>query len=126
MEPGHAWRSRFSLQGILACLSAALALATRDLPIANLPVADLAAGEPAVPTRYKPGDFVVVIRRAELKVENDVVDTVDEGLMLGRRSSRRGLGWVTNKKSGWAESQQRDSSQASGRTVQQRNPAKSD
>src|ERR1700722_18168172 len=32
--------------------------------------------------RYRAGDFVLVSRRSDLKVETDVVDTVEEGVLL--------------------------------------------
>ncbi len=95
-----------SRQGILAGLAVAGVLATvtvplADLPIASPPLAKLLAGEPAEPTRYHPGDFVVVTRRAELKVESNVVDTADEGLLLGVDRVDGDWLWVTNNKSGW-------------------------
>lgn len=76
-----------------------------------VPGSTLRAAEPPTPAllaadtpdaaRYHAGDFVVVTRRTELKVENSAVDTVDEGLLMGVDRVDGDWLWVTNKKSGW-------------------------
>jgi hypothetical protein len=90
-----------SLRRQLAALAAVLTFSLANLPVAGVPIAAAAADEPAPPARYKPGDFVVVIRRADLKVESSVVDTVDEGQLLGVDRVDGDWVWVTSKKSGW-------------------------
>jgi hypothetical protein len=90
-----------SLRTLLAGVSAILTLALVNLPVAALPAASLSASEPESPTRYKQGDFVVLACRADLKVENNVVDSVDEGQLLGVDRVQGDWLWVTNKNSGW-------------------------
>jgi hypothetical protein len=92
-----------------ALLSSWRILLVRHLMVPVLALASLLAGdlriapaaEPAAPPRYKTGDFVVVVRRTELKVESEVVDVVDEGLLLGVDRVAGDWLWVTSKKSGW-------------------------
>jgi tetratricopeptide (TPR) repeat protein len=68
-----------------------------------LPVSDLAAREPQH-TSYKAGDFVVVTRQAELKVENKAVDTVEPGVLMGVDQVSGDWLWVSNNKPGWLNS----------------------
>ena len=77
---------------------AAIFLATLAIP--GLPVLDLAAAEPQHGP-YKAGDFVVVIRQSELKVENKAVDTVEPGVLMGVDQVQGDWLWVTHQKSGW-------------------------
>jgi hypothetical protein len=72
-------------------------VATADEPESLLP------GKPNV-RRYRPGDFVVVTCRAELKVESKTLEVVDEGLLLGVDRVEGDWLWVTSKKSGWLNS----------------------
>jgi len=73
------------------------------LATAGLPVPDLAAREPQH-SSYKAGDFVVVIRQAELKVENKAVDTVEPGVLMGVDQVNGDWLWVTKDKAGWLSS----------------------
>jgi tetratricopeptide (TPR) repeat protein len=68
-----------------------------------LPVSNLAALEPQQGS-YKAGDFVVVIRQSELKVENKAVDTVEPGVLMGVDQVQGDWLWVTRQKSGWLSS----------------------
>ncbi len=90
-----------SLRGVLVAVSAVFALAAGNFPGSDWPTPYLAAAEPPMPVRYRAGDLVVVICRADLKVENSVIDVVDEGLMLGVDRVDGDWLWVTNNKSGW-------------------------
>ena len=69
----------------------------------GLPVPDLAARKPQQ-WPYKAGDFVVVIRQSELKVENKAVDTVEPGVLMGVDQVQGDWLWVTKQKSGWFSS----------------------
>ena len=69
----------------------------------GLPVLDLAAAEPQH-VHYKAGDFVVVVRPSELKVENKAVDTVEPGVLMGVDQVQGDWLWVTQQKSGWLSS----------------------
>ena len=71
------------------------------LRAAEPPTPALLAADSPETVRYHAGDFVVVTRRTELKVENSAVDTVDEGLLMGVDRVDGDWLWVTNKKSGW-------------------------
>jgi hypothetical protein len=70
---------------------------------AGLPAPCLAAGEPQHGP-YQAGDFVVVIRPSELKVENKVVDNVEPGILMGVDQVDGNWLWVTKDKSGWLSS----------------------
>jgi predicted TPR repeat methyltransferase len=89
------------VRALWAGISTILSLALVTLPLAVLPAARLSASEPETQAHYKPGDFVVLACRADLKVENNVVDSVDEGQLLGVDRVQGDWLWVTNKNSGW-------------------------
>ena len=69
----------------------------------GLPVLDLAAAEPQH-VHYQAGDFVVVVRPSELKVEDKAVDTVQPGVLMGVDQVQGDWLWVTQQKSGWLSS----------------------
>ena len=73
------------------------------LAISHLPVLDVAAAEPQHGP-YQAGDFVVVTHKTELRVANNVVDTVNEGVLMGVDRVQGNWLWVTNQKSGWLSS----------------------
>src|SRR6476660_4499076 len=60
------------------------------------------ADEPS-PPKYQPGDRVVVIRDAELKVPAGVVDEVWPGLVLKVGVVNDKWLWVSNGKPGWID-----------------------
>ncbi len=78
---------------------ALIAACVAPLAAAEEPDILLPSGQQA--KRFRPGDFVVVIRRAELKVESKTLDVIDEGLLLGVDRVEGDWLWVTAKKSGW-------------------------
>jgi tetratricopeptide (TPR) repeat protein len=69
--------------------------------LAALPIATLA--EDAVPPKYKPGDRVVVIRDAELRIPAGVIDEVWPGLVLKIGVVNDKWLWVSNGKPGWID-----------------------
>jgi tetratricopeptide (TPR) repeat protein len=73
------------------------------LAILRLPGLELAAADPQHKA-YRAGDFVVVIRPAELKVEEKAVDSVEQGVLMGVDQVRGDWLWVSNRKSGWLDS----------------------
>ncbi|HTU25227.1 MAG TPA: tetratricopeptide repeat protein [Pirellulales bacterium] len=71
-----------------------------SIAAAWLPIASSAAADPPH-VDYKAGDFVVVIRASELRVENQTVDRVEPGILMGVDIAQGDWLWVTNQKSGW-------------------------
>ncbi len=81
--------------------AAALLPATASLQLPAAPLRADELGESGDAVRDHAGDFVVLVRRADLKVESNVVDTVEEGVLLGVDRVDGDWLWVTSKKSGW-------------------------
>src|SRR6478736_2437726 len=66
-------------------------------------VSATALTEEPSPAKYQPGDRVVVIRDAELKVPAGVVDEVWPGLVLKVGVVNDKWLWVSNGKPGWID-----------------------
>ena len=81
------------------------------------------AEEPAANAAYGPGS-VVAIRRANLKIENEVVDTVEEATILGVDRVEGDWLWVTAQKSGWLAGEQRHAGRSGRRLFHRRHPAR--
>src|SRR3954451_5186873 len=63
----------------------------------------VAVSDDPPPPKYQPGDRVVVVRTAELKVPAGAVDEVWPGLVVkGGGVNDKGL-WVSNGKPGWID-----------------------
>lgn len=73
------------------------------IAVMGLPALDSAAQD-SQHSAYHAGDFVVVVRQSDLKVENKVVDSVEPGVLMGVDQVDGDWLWVTKQKAGWLNS----------------------